>query len=305
MKTTNMVFVFITAMLANGCTAQTTKTLTETTARDLIRNYVRTQHLAPTISLNLGLATQQETTVDYNNYKTTGPTGALKRMIDRKYIVQTSHVVSYPKISGTFSYRVPALWMGNILRHEFDIQSVAPTALIGPNLLTITRVDSLEDKSGHVTRAEQSFRNLPGNVGAIGSSGTGQVTFDGMVFTYVEEGGKAILRAASGVDYVGGPAMEKITVTLYNYALSPEFLKLIAGSNPPSVVIGTYDIGEVTDLALSIETRAEATFAWQSTPNEVARVLLGEDAVPGKGTSRVEFAKKPDGSWFVDSVSWH
>lgn len=104
-------------------------------------------------------------------------------------------------------------------------------------------------------------------------------------------------------DYVGGQATgEKNTVTLYDYAFSPEFMKLVIGSNPMSVVIGSYETGEVTHLALSIETRAEATFAWQSTPNEIARVLLGEDAVSGKGAGTAEFAKKPDGSWFVDSV---
>jgi hypothetical protein len=187
----------------------------------------------------------------------------------------------------------------------------------GPQAAQLTGRETVVDIGPRESngRTRKSDEALKGTIGPDGKvrlawGPYGQFTVN---LTYVEEGGKAILRASGPgcyqcpivvTDYVGGQATgENTTVTLYDYAFSPEFMTLITGSNPPSVVVGSYQAGEVTKLALTIETRAQATFAWQSTPNEVARVLLGDGAVAGKGAGRVEFAKKPDGSWFVDSVS--
>jgi hypothetical protein len=97
MKTVNTLFVLILPVLTNGCAA--TKNLTESTARDLVRDYVRTQKLAPMISLNPTVLLQRGTTIDYNVLPSTGPNGILKRMMDHKYVIQSPHVVSYPKIN--------------------------------------------------------------------------------------------------------------------------------------------------------------------------------------------------------------
>jgi hypothetical protein len=50
-KTANTVAVLAIAMLTNGCAGTAAKTLTERTARDLIRNYLHDQKLAPQFSL--------------------------------------------------------------------------------------------------------------------------------------------------------------------------------------------------------------------------------------------------------------
>ncbi len=183
MKITNILVLFAVVLL-NGCNAQTTKNLTEITARDLIRDYVHTKKVTPTISFDLKALLLKATNIQAST-PSTGPgiNAMLKRMIDHKYIVQTLHGCTF----------------------------------------------------------------------------------------------------------------------------SPEFMKFIVlESTPPApgrnIVIGSYEIGEVTRLVLNTETRAEATFTLKTLPNEVAHVLSDNSVTVVENSAGAEFAKKPDGSWFVDSL---
>lgn len=298
MKTASVIFLSTITVLTNGCAA--TKNLTEGTARDLIRDYARTQKLAPVISLNPAVLLQRGTKIDYNALLPTGPNGILRRMMDHKYLVQTSHVVSYPKISGTFSYIGPK--DRKVIRsafttidedYEYSLQSVP-----GTNQLTGTM--------RHIPTNHKN--NVTGTIGL-----DNKVQLNGTNRVYIEEGGKAILRASGPgcyqcpivvTDFVGRATGEKITMTLYDYSFSPEFMKLVTGSRPLSVVSGSYELGDVTNLLLSTETRAEASFTYKSIPNDVARILLDEGAVTQTRSGVVRFAKKPDGTWVVETCTF-
>jgi hypothetical protein len=46
-----------------------------------------------------------------------------------------------------------------------------------------------------------------------------------------------------------------------------------------------------------METHAAANMAWEVSPNDLGRIILGNEKPTGK--TEVHFVKKPDGTWVV------
>lgn len=104
--------------------------------------------------------------------------------------------------------------------------------------------------------------------------------------------------------------IENGDVRWYTYSFGPKLrqlmIKMNSGAGPFSlasvdgVKAGTYKVEQISDLQLVIETAATASFDWNVQLNEIGEMLLSRGNKPA-GKGKVEFAKKPDGSWIVSS----
>ncbi|MGO8787282.1 MAG: hypothetical protein ACLQVL_07860 [Terriglobia bacterium] len=105
-------------------------------------------------------------------------------------------------------------------------------------------------------------------------------------------------------DFVGKPTGQRVEVKYFDYAFSPEIQKLIVGTGQQaSIPVGSYEIGEVSGLRLLTDTEATAAFAWSVPLDDVGHAFFDDDAKPA-GTGEAGFGKKPDGTWFLDHVSY-
>ncbi len=304
MKTLPALLAVIVALLTGGCSSTSTKNLTEDSARNLIRGYIHDQKQDFTVQLTAVLPTMRRTVQDYASFSDAGVglNAVLKRLLEHKLVVQHSDVVSYRRISGTFSHRDNLSAAGQQI-FDYTVESVP-----GSNELTGKWVYT------DTYRGTRQTGSLKGTIGA-----DDKVTLVAGEFTqpyaYVEEGGVAHLRRSSclageicATDLVGKPTGQKVEVKWYEYSLSPEFQKRIsmtpASSFSPqqaSASGGGFEISDVSGLRLITDTEATAAFAWHVALNDVGHALLGDDAKP-TGTGSATFAKKPDGTWFVDHI---
>lgn len=270
------------------------------------------------------------------NYWTRPPDSTEHRLISGGWIVQQSTTTAYPKISGTFvdvtSWRT--CWAGggchlNTKERQWILQPIAGTNRVSGRCA---------DRASYSTPESQE------EVGWSGSSASGTVQPDGgLVLScvhfswqplrgrYYEDAQKGYLkfehgtfrslgslgsvRKAGGLTttvlkpeegiFVGAATGQKVTVTWYSYAWSPQFEAQLQGSdNARYLVLGGYGVGDVTNLRLDTDTRASANFSWKVLLNSNGKVLYGVNPVPGQaGTGTALFAKKPDQTWFLESVS--
>jgi len=306
MKTLFALFAAVLALLT-GCGSTSTKNLTEDSARNLIRGYIRDQKQTFTVQLTAVLPEMKRTSRDYTSSSTSESAGldaVLKRLLDHKLVAQHSNTVSYRQISGTFSHR-DNLDAGGQRIFDYTIEPVPGTnALTGNWVYTDTY------------RGTRQNGSLKGTIGPDDKVDllAGEFT---QQYAYVEEGGVAHLRRSScsageicATDLVGKPAGRKVEVKWYEYSLSPEFQKRISITPASSFSAqqafasgGGFEIDDVSGLRLITETEAAAAFAWHVQLNDVGHALLGDDAKPA-GTGSTAFAKKPDGTWFVDHLGY-
>ena len=284
-------------LLNTGGCSSSKKELNEHSARALLVEHLHSETYPVTFNLE---PLMRQTLVDYTSSSPSGTTGPaiLKRLLDRTFVVQRSSVVSYPKISGTFSHRDNFLG-GGFQTFDYTLESVPNSnQLTGKWIYTVT---GQNNQTG----------NLTGTIGVDGKAilNTGDNGFQ-QPYVYSEEGGVAYLRRPycfSGeicaTILIGKPTAQKVDVKWYEYTFSPDFQKLITGrGQQTSVVGGGYEIGEVSGLRLVGDTEAAAAFAWQASLNDVGGLVL--DLQKPTGTGRATFGKKPDGAWFVDQFSF-
>jgi hypothetical protein len=97
-----------------------------------------------------------------------------------------------------------------------------------------------------------------------------------------------------------GPGGE-ITVPVYSYVLSSKF-ETLSPPHQDEIQAGRIEIDQITNLLLSSETMAQASFGWHVDFNDAAKALSGQDKV--SGTGNVVFGKQPDGKWVVAEYSF-
>lgn len=210
------------------------------------------------------------------------------RLLEQKMMVAQTDKVPYPNIRGRF--RSDSKYSYD----EYDLQLV-------PNTNNIKGVRYQQGQNE--TRQRQS--EVTGTVEASGLVQLGRSRFQ-----YKEEGTTAWLMdkdAFNVVNYKGAVSGPPVEVTWYTYSFTPELQSQIVKTNDAPFGIGThevqngkggtYEIGELTELQLVLETSAVASFSWTASLNRFGRAFYGTDKPSGKG--RVGFAKKPDGTWFV------
>jgi hypothetical protein len=94
----------------------------------------------------------------------------------------------------------------------------------------------------------------------------------------------------------------RVAVTWYTYTPSPSLLaKVSTIDGQPFISIGKCIVTNLTGLRLISETEAQADTAWRVKLNELGDIITDKSGNLA-GAGRVLFAKKPDGSWFVDRV---
>jgi hypothetical protein len=294
-----LIVLLLCAVCLEGCGSD--KVLDESRARSLLRDHIKDTNFAvpATAVMNYMVHTQ----VDYSVKSALSDGLILSKLLQKGFIVQIPRVVSYPKLSGRFEGRVREQvnqlvffrcdfvnqGESNKLRgecqksFETDDGKAIPDAYIQPSTIT----GSFEENFRFVALLEGPF--VPERVQGL----------------YTEEGKNASLRMDSIVrdkDIVitGKRSNERAQLKWFDYSASPTLLREI--DREGYFRVGPYGIGELTDLRLETETLAAAKFNWTVKLNDFGRTLLNDTAP--KGVGRVIFAKKPDGTWFIDRVSY-
>ncbi|MGP8248175.1 MAG: hypothetical protein ACLQVN_27150 [Bryobacteraceae bacterium] len=311
-------------IIAIGCLAllatvegscQSRKQLTETSARDLIREYISSQKQSFTVPVGAILPLMSRTKKDYTATASNEVEVAVKRLIGTKLVMQTPVMIAYPVISGQFSrrYTIDNDTARFSLDHKDHWYTETYTVETGPNSNVVTgkREITIDPPYGSRSNLVQQ------------QSATGAVRPDGSVdlqtasighadyvldvrfrFAYIEDGPTAYLQSPNGTKLVGKASGRKVELKEYEYSFSPEMQKRVLGQGQQAYVSGgSFEIGEVSGLRLLGETEATAAFAWHAAMNDLGRALLGDEAKPA-GTGAATFAKKPDGTWFIDSVRY-
>lgn len=279
---------------SSACAAS--KVLDEKRAKALIQESLRNQSYM--ISTTKLLAAMSQSTVDYRvTEATSGAAFHLKQLLDGGFVTQEIRVESYPVIPSSWRgkkhfangddwSKPPEERLDYILRNRKDASFADPFTLElqvrGNKVFGSSQADAMQP------------RPLEGSI-----TPEGKITFSSDTWlrgaspwTYIERGPNAYLVGRAEYLITGNASGRKTEVRTYNYAFGPKVTQ-----TPHEVSGGRYDVGAVSNLLLTVETRATATFAWRASLNALGRILLG-DVVPS-GTGTAEFAKKPDGTWVL------
>jgi hypothetical protein len=262
------------------------------------------------------LPLMKQTPRDYTSGSVAGQEAILKGLLERKLVVQHPVIFAFPNVSGEFTsrnyqYNGQAQFSLDHKDH-FNVETFKLEMVPNSNLLT-------GELNGHFEPNEQ----VNGRDYSLHLTVKGTVNVDGYVdltlgggeylmtssrsgrYIYREDGATAYLGRPNrgGNPAVGKATRQKVNVTFYDYAFSPEMEKQILRIRQgPYVPGGSFEVGETSGLHLLIETEAAAQFSWQVSLNDIGRILVGTGQPRGKG--EVAFGKKPDGAWFVDRVTF-
>jgi len=290
---TRIAMILIGLLIPLGaCAAAAVKELNEASARVLVRDASKQEGYL--ISLAEIQRVMVRTMKDYTaSTAPNGPEFILRRLIEEKLVAQRADIVSYPKISGTFKATQ------NQGVYEFVLET-------GPDSNVVHGTSS--EQSQNMSRP--SLTPVRTTVDVNGLFRIGQDSW-----LYQERDGTAQLldqdRFGARRNYTGPASAQKVQMKWYEYAFTLEMQKQIVhepkGPFRPTGLFGeikgdfvqggSFEVGEVTGLQLMLETRAVANVTWKLLPNNLGRIFLGDEKPSGKG--KVQFAKKPDGTWVV------
>lgn len=226
------------------------------------------------------------TNVDYASTSLPGDPSVLKALIQANLIGQQAQTISYPMISGQFV-------AGD---YTLDIQTL-------PNSNTLVAQQRHTANNSYLPSASTLSGIVETNGTVQWSSYPGFPEMGGPE-TYVEDGQTAYLRTGqwagwNGIPYVGKATGQKSVVTWYDYFFTPQMTAQMAQTDQGVAGVrgGVYEVSDVSDLRLTVETQAIASFSWRASLNDLGRLFL-RNQVPA-GTGHVAFNKKPDGTWMV------
>lgn len=205
----------------------------------------------------------------------------LTNLIKEKLVIQRTYVETYPDLSGDWEGSENGYYFYKMhLEQAPGTNRVSGTCeqKFGGNVFT-GALQGTVDASGRATLTPLNRDSCIGRMGEID-------------YQYTEQGTTASIQQTSWghVVFSGRPAA-KMTVTTYDCAFSPE-VRISSGQ----ILYGRYEVGEVSNLLLNGETRAEASFGWRVSLNKLGSLMLGQQPT-GSGTAA--FAKKPDGTWVL------
>lgn len=282
--------------------------LNEDSAKSRIQDAQRSERYLVSFAAIAPLFSQS--TTDYRaGASDSGPAFIMKRLIDGGIVRQDVRVESYPVISGSWTggdtcvtrnnWNDPSERLDFILKNRntscfsvpltMQLQTVANSNRITGTSNRTSIAAYADAVTGTVTpKGEVTFDRLDGPTSAKGS------------WTYIERGQRAYL--VNMWDYLfSGTASGRTTeVKTFNYAIIPNAegsSGLLDSPSTGKAEVGMFEVGAVSNLLLTTETRASANFAWQVTLDKLGHILLGD--VTPSGIGRADFAKKPDGTWVL------
>lgn len=307
--------VTCTFMLAiassNGCAQSSVKQLNEESGRSLLKEAVAKRGYMLNISALhhfLGLSLK-----DYTTFKGVGPEAVLKKLVERHLVQRESDTVTYPKISGAFMAQMN---LGSESASGWQRDTWVLTIL--PQ-----RPRNAWGLGANAVRVTGRFYSQLGNeIHPSARQAEGAITSDGRIAlnylvnpylwsgpawkgVYEEDGATAFLKfqVKGWTRFIGKATGQKITVNWYEYSISPELSKqIIHTPQGPLIAGGKIEVETLSELKLVSQTEAVAQFTWNVPLNDLGAILLGHKVPAGNGT--VSFAEKPDGTWFVDHVSF-
>jgi hypothetical protein len=230
----------------------------------------------------------------------------LRRLIDEGLVNRTVGVSSYPVISGAWKgvntcakggdATNSTAYLDYLLANQNescfkwpltlqlnpipDTNRVTGTSNRSPEAWTATPLEATVSPDNKIT-----FQRIDGPQGSTGH------------FTYIERGDRAFLVGIWDFLYTGTASRKRFDVKMYSYSFRPD-----VGETSGQAPAGTYELGTVSNLLLTIETRAVANFTWSVALNALGKVVLEGNSTPTRGpsgTGSADFAKKPDGTWVL------
>jgi hypothetical protein len=293
------VFLCFTVFTCLSCRGSAVRELNESNARDIVQKTLENRPFR--IYLDRLRPFVARTRSDLSTAASSNPKQEIfKRMLERGLVQKTVENVNYPYVA-SFLSSVTKYNSGTQDTQEITLQ-MAPNSNSVSGLYKTTRVDSMQ----HVTLSSKLLGAIEPD-GKISLAPQGGALLTGIVGSYREEGDKAFLRTLPNGrgefdEFVGAARNQKIGLNWYTFSWSPEFKSQMIDEGRNSYFVGgLYQAGEVSKLRLLIDTEAEASVLYSVTLNENGK-LFYQTAAP-TGTARVTFAKKPDGTWIVDSLS--
>lgn len=230
---------------------------------------------------------------------------AMKRLLDQGFVSQQVHIESYPQISGSWNGEgtcvhggggSPARVLDYVLANQnsgcftnkltLELQPVADS-----DRVTGTWKWSILNGIVEGTLTTNDEIRIKFSTERI-SDFDGPQSADGR-FLWIEKGERAYLVSPSGSFlYVGNATKRRTEVKRYSYTF--------ANLRPAGDVIpvGKVQVQDVSQLLLTTETRATASFTWKAVLDKFGGAVLG-NVTPPSGVSTAEFAKKPDGKWVL------
>jgi hypothetical protein len=295
MKRIAVAVLAIGALWAISCTSvkeatsrTSVKELNERSGRALVREAaaatyypVSVSPIAPLMKRTLADYRQLVTTAKANHMHFDSDTVlmVIGRLLDQNLIVQHSDTVQFPRINGSYLCERTGMYS------EYKLEMIP-----GTNNIKGVVYQQYPPAKSDVTGAVEA----DGSVTLGPPRGSGGKTFH---YQYKEDGATALLINKGdmyGANFRGtvGP---KVDTKWYTYSYSPE----VQFPEPNNANGGSYEIGDLSGLQLVDDTHAIGSFAWTVSLNK-----FGQAVYPFQkpsGTGRVQFGKKPDGSWFVNN----
>lgn len=299
-----------------SCSPSSTKELNESSAKALLKTAVASEFYYFPVGPVANLFARTRT--DYRSFSGVGSGAILQQLLSRGYVLQQPEIISYPKLSGTFSGN--SHWSQSAVNP--DGTRTDPLCASAENEYTVAMDPDANSFSGtHVLR--YGCTNLKGNgytsLGQVAPNRstekfTGTIEADGRVQvgeyrqmtvlseqkglyttngSYVEQGPTGVLKLGDW-SLTGKATGQKVDVKYYTYKFSPEAEKQVDQGRARA---GRLEIGAVSNLRLVTDTEAIAEFSWEASLNDLGKLLTHENP---KGVGHAEFGKKPDGTWFVD-----
>ena len=284
----------ICLLALSSCHSTATKELNESSARDLIKTAAETRpYVTPSDSVT-SLFPKSRT--DYKTFSGTGDGTFVRQLLEHGYVNQQVESISYPKIAGDFvaEEHNPCSGSNNpnggSTREEYSIEMDPDSnSFHGTADYEVCGNDSRDSLKEGTVSPDGSMSAFAGIYRVSG--------------TYSEQGSTASIDLQKTMwtknwHMVGEATGQKVQLNWYTYALSPQGDNYFVQSGPDGKGFraGTINIGEVSNLRLVGDTDAVAKFAWDVSLNDVGKILR---STAPKGTGEAEFAKKPDGTWFL------
>lgn len=277
-----------------SCGSASTKTLNDSTAKDMIQDKMDSQPVTLPLSIFSRYMVLSRTDYAKATVPISSIASAFKALVEAGLVEKHAETIEYPVVSGVFSTTSAN---GT---DEFDLH-VAPNS---------------NDIIGTYTSIGRWGKNPTSEV-------TGQIAADGAIQLmihpaagliiwptsqnghYVESGSNAYLKVdANGpTEYAGKAARQKFHLVWYTYSWSQSLQKKIVGNaRDPRIAIAKFEVHNISDLKLETDTQASSRFTWSLDPNDLGKIMPA--AVPsGTRTGTALFAKRPDGTWFLDTLN--
>jgi hypothetical protein len=298
----------VTFITLCGCTSNK-KELTDSSALDMMRDYEKPYKFLVNVSALRII--RNETPMDYSRSAGGSAEGQIiKQLLDAHLITQNTRTLDYPKLSPELSGKYTNS-EGDAFTETFKLSNGDnSTALSGQKLLT-NKFGQSDTFTESGTVAQDGTLELTAMQGPyVWAQERGHYREDGDA-AYVDleaMPGKMLVRDGHPAFRLTGRASKaKTHIVWYRYSIPASVTQdMVTAPNGEFLKCGDWKLSGISGLKLDSDTRASAEFTWEAASMcKFGSVFAAAEGIPLNGTGEVRFAKKPDGTWFVDNMSFN